>query len=171
MRRNATTLPHIPRRHEQEAIMSETIQRPSFPRGALIGAAALIGFAMSAALFGRITGAGMQMPTTNMVAERALWFEDRPDGGVTVLDARNNRLVAIIAPGTNGFLRATVRGLAQERRREDTSTRTPFQLTVWSDGRLTLLDPTTSRHIDLEAFGTTNAEAFAQLLTAQETPR
>ena len=83
--------------------MSETILRPSFPRGALIGAAALIGFAMLAAMFGRITGAGGQMPTTNMVSERSLWFEDRPDGGVTVLDAHNNRLVAIIAPGDKRF--------------------------------------------------------------------
>ncbi len=151
--------------------MSETTIRPSFPRGALFGAAALIGFALVAAVTGRLTGAAVQMPTSREVTERTLWFEDRSDGGVTVLDARNDQRIAIIEPGTNGFLRATVRGLAQERMREGTSTQTPFRLTAWADGRLTLLDPTTGRHIDLEAFGKTNAEAFAQLLTDRETPR
>jgi hypothetical protein len=58
------------------------------------------------------------MPTSREVTERTLWFEDRSDGGVTVLDASNDQRIAIIEPGTNGFLRATVRGLAQERRRE-----------------------------------------------------
>ena len=151
--------------------MSETTVRPSFPRGALAGAATLIGLTMLAALYGRLTGAADQMPTTREITERTLWFEDRSDGGVTVLDARNDQRIAIIEPGTNGFLRATVRGLAQERKREGTSIQTPFRLTAWADGRLTLLDPTTGRHIDLEAFGRTNAEAFAQLLTDRETPR
>lgn len=149
--------------------MSHASSSERFPRGALLGAGALIGFALLAATYGRMTGARMVMPPANVVAERTLRFEDRADGGVTVLDAINNRRVAIIAPGTNGFLRATVRGLAQERRREDTSPATPFRLTAWSDGRLTLVDPTTSRHIDLEAFGTTNGEAFAHLLYDPET--
>ncbi len=33
---------------------------------------------------------------------------------------------------------------------------TPFRLTRWSDGRLSLDDPATDRHVDLEAFGPTN---------------
>jgi putative photosynthetic complex assembly protein len=151
--------------------MSHTSSQQSFPQGALFGAAALIGFALLAAVYGRMTRAGMPMPSASVVAERTLRFEDRTDGGVTVLDALNNRQVDIIAPGTNGFLRATVRGLAQERRREDTDRVTPFRLTAWSDGRLTLVDPTTERHIDLEAFGTTNGEAFAHLLFDPEIVR
>jgi putative photosynthetic complex assembly protein len=144
--------------------MSQTSSPGRFPQGALFGAGGLIGFALLAAVYGRMTGASVQMPPASVAAERTLRFEDRSDGGVTVLDAVSNRQVAVIDPGTNGFLRATVRGLAQERRREDTSPATPFRLTAWSDGRLTLLDPTTGRHIDLEAFGTTNGEAFARLL-------
>jgi putative photosynthetic complex assembly protein len=151
--------------------MSHTSSSASFPQGALLGAGALIGFALLAAVYGRMTGARVQMPPASAVAERTLRFEDRADGGVTVLDANGNHQVAIIAPGTNGFLRATVRGLAQERRREDTNPATPFRLTAWSDGRLTLVDPTTGRHIDLEAFGTTNGEAFAHLLFNPEIVR
>ena len=39
-------------------------------------------------------------------------------------------------------------------------------LTRWADGRLSLEDRTTGRVIALDAFGPTNGEAFAQLLTA-----
>ena len=46
------------------------------------------------------------------------------------------------------------------------ATQTPFRLSAWSDGRLTLDDPATARHIELQAFGSTNTEVFAQLLTA-----
>ena len=93
------------------------------------------------------------------------------DGGVTVRDARVDQRVAIIEPGTNGFLRATVRGLAQERMREEPAPGPPFRLTAWADGRLTLEDPTTGRTVEMEAFGKTNAEAFAQLLTDRGKPR
>jgi putative photosynthetic complex assembly protein len=148
--------------------MSQTSSHASFPQGALFGAGALIGFALLAAVYGRMTGDNVRMPPARVTAERILRFEDRTDGGVMVLDASNNHRVAIIEPGTNGFLRATVRGLAQERLRENANPTTPFRLTAWSDGRLTLVDPTIGRHIDLEAFGTTNGEAFARLLTDRE---
>ena len=39
-------------------------------------------------------------------------------------------------------------------------------MTGYADGRLTLDDPATKRHIELEAFGSTNALAFAKILTA-----
>jgi putative photosynthetic complex assembly protein len=39
-------------------------------------------------------------------------------------------------------------------------------LTRWADGRISLEDPETGRVIELDAFGPTNGEAFAQLLTA-----
>jgi putative photosynthetic complex assembly protein len=148
--------------------MSETTSRAGFPPGALLGAGVLIGLALLAAVYGRATNAGVQLTPASVVAERTLQFQDRVDGGVTVIDAGNNRPITVIAPGTNGFLRATVRGLAQERMRENANFQTPFRLTAWSDGRLTLLDPTIGRRIDLEAFGTSNAEAFAQLLSVPQ---
>jgi putative photosynthetic complex assembly protein len=73
--------------------------------------------------------------------------------------------------GTNGFVRGVLRGLARERRLNDVGAQPPFQLTRWSDGRLSLDDPATGRRIDLVAFGPTNAGAFAQLLTAPDPTR
>ena len=76
--------------------------------------------------------------------------------------------IDIVAPATNGFLRATMRGLARQRLRQDADREVPFRLTEWADGRLTLEDPTTGRRVEMEAFGITNEEVFAGLLTAKE---
>ena len=64
-------------------------------------------------------------------------------------------------PETNGFLRGTMRGLARQRVRQDADRDIPFRLTEWADGRLTLEDPTTGRMVEMEAFGSTNEDAFA----------
>lgn len=75
-------------------------------------------------------------------------------------------MVAVIPPGTNGFLRGSLRGLARERKRQGIGAGPAFRLVRWADGRLTLEDPATRRVIDLAAFGPTNSGAFADLLGA-----
>ncbi|PPD19905.1 MAG: photosynthetic complex assembly protein, partial [Methylocystis sp.] len=42
---------------------------------------------------------------------------------------------------------------------------TPFALTRWSDGTVSLEDSATGRRVNLDAFGPDNARAFAQLFT------
>jgi len=93
-----------------------------------------------------------------------LRFEDRDDGGIAVRDARSGALLATVAPGTNGFLRSTMRGLVRERKRQGLGPELPFELIARVDGRLTLIDPGTHRRIDLESFGPTNSAVFARLL-------
>lgn len=115
----------------------------------------------------RLLGTPTQVPTSQAVAERQLDFEDLADGAIVVRDASSGQRIATLV-GQNGFLRATVRGLAQQRKREDNEARTPFRLTAWADDRLTLDDPVTGRHVELEAFGETNEAVFAQLLVAKE---
>ena len=75
-------------------------------------------------------------------------------------------MIYTIAPETNGFMRATLRGLVRARKLADVGDATPFMLTRWDDGRMTLDDTTTGRKVALEAFGPTNAGAFAQLFLA-----
>jgi putative photosynthetic complex assembly protein len=146
--------------------MPATATHPSFPRGTLLAAAGIIGLSLAAAAIGRVTGPVATPPVSAVVQSRLLRFDDRPDGSVAVLDAATGRLVAVEAPGTNGFLRATLRTLARERLTEHLGAHTPFRLTHWADGRLTLDDPATHRHLELEAFGITNMEAFARLMPA-----
>ena len=122
---------------------------------------------MTAAI-GRMTGAANSAPTSTIVASRDLLFRDQPNGGVAVYDANEPAApIDMVAPETNGFLRATMRGLARQRLRQDADREIPFRLTGWADGRLTLTDPTTGRTVEMEAFGITNEEVFAHLLTAK----
>jgi putative photosynthetic complex assembly protein len=140
---------------------------PLFPRGALIGAALLLAFTVTSAAISRISGLGtVQMPESAAVEIRPLRFEDMRDGSIQVTDARTGQVATSVEPGTNGFIRGTLRGLARERKRQGIGIEPPFILTRWADGRLSLEDPTTGRVIALDAFGPTNGEAFAQLLTA-----
>ena len=144
--------------------MSDPFRDTTLPRGALLGAAALVVITVVGAGISRFVGvSATPAPPASVVASRQLRFADRADGAVVVTDARSGE-EQIIAPGTNGFMRGVLRGLAQERLRQDEGAATPFVLTRWSDGRLSLSDPLTHRNVYLEAFGPTNAGAFAALI-------
>lgn len=150
--------------------MSASLTDRPFPRGALLGAAALVGFALVSATAARVTGVGAaRMPVVAAVETRELRFEDRADGAVAVYEVPGDQVVDVLAPGTNGFVRGVLRGLARERRFHDIGTQPPFRLSLRADGMLTLEDPMTGRRIDLDAFGPTNRAAFARLLAVGST--
>jgi putative photosynthetic complex assembly protein len=142
-----------------------------FPRAPLIGMWGLAIFTLVAAGAVRLTGTESSQPTSRPVVVQDLRFEDMADGGVAVFGARSEQPVDIVQPGSNGFLRATLRGLARERKRQGVGHQEPFRLTRWADGRVTLDDFSTGRHVDLGSFGPTNAQAFARLLTSKDVTR
>jgi putative photosynthetic complex assembly protein len=76
--------------------------------------------------------------------------------------------VAVLAPGTNGFIRGVLRGLARDRRSRGISQEPAFRLAQWPDGRLSLEDLATGKRIELGSFGATNRAAFAQILASDE---
>lgn len=145
--------------------MSRTRNDRSFPPGAVAGAAALIGLTIVSAAAARLTSSGPARPTGTVVMQRDFRFEDRPDGSILVVDAAAGQAVDTLAPGTNGFIRASLRSLAN-RRKFNGDSNDVWHLTAWNDGRLTLDDHETGGVIDLEAFGQTNEMAFARLMTA-----
>jgi putative photosynthetic complex assembly protein len=152
--------------------MVQTSQDRRFPRGALYGAGALVALSLLATGFARVSGIGTtQTPSANVVHTRELRFEDRPDGAVVVYESKTDRIVDVLAPGTNGFVRGVMRGFARERRREDVGPQPPFLLTQWSDGRLSIEDVATHERIELIAFGPTNFAAFARLLSDRSASR
>ncbi len=142
-----------------------TTPSPFFPRAPLIAVAAVVGLSLVVAATGHITHIGAVQVTGSLVAARDLNFTDGADGSVVVTDARDGSPVAVFT-GESGFLRGTMRGMARTRKMDGVGPQDPFRLAAWSDGRLTLDDPATARHIELQAFGSTNTEVFAQLLTA-----
>lgn len=144
---------------------------PGVPRGALIAVGLLLATVIALVALVRLTGVGHErVPDAAAVDVREFRFEDRPDGSIAIL-ATERRQVATVEPGTNGFLRSTMRGMARERHRQGLGDDVPFRLIGRADGRLTLEDPATGRRIDLESFGPMNAAVFAQLMTtSKETP-
>lgn len=140
----------------------------SFPRYPLYGGLALVLMAMLAAGVGRLTGAAAPQPTTTALAVRDFSVQDRPDGAVVLLDARDGHEISV-ATGENGFLRGTLRTMARVRRMDGLGSAGAFRLTSWADGRLTLDDLASGQRIDLEAFGSDNLAVFARLLQAPGT--
>ena len=139
------------------------------PRGLLLAAFALVMFSITATAVGRWSDVGaVHMPASTAVETLLLRFEDLDDGGVAVRDARDQRTIYKVEPQTTGFIRATLRGLARERMRAGVGPEIPFALIRWSNGSISLHDETSGRRIDLDAFGPTNAQAFAQFFTSQE---
>lgn len=145
--------------------MSQGEHNRPFSRGVLIGAALLVGVSIVAAATARLTGIGRtQLAEVEPVESLDLRFEDRSDGAVAVYAADDGQVVTVLPPGTNGFVRGVLRGLARERMLHEQGSETPFRLTRWADGRLSIDDPATGRQIDLGGFGPTNAQAFGRLL-------
>ncbi|MDP4003803.1 photosynthetic complex assembly protein PuhC [Methylobacterium sp. NEAU K] len=137
----------------------------------MIGAGALMGFTMLAVLIGRTEQIGMiALPPAKPVARLAFRAEDQVDGSIALRDVSDGHVAAWIRPGEDGFLRGTLRGLAQARQRGGLGPEQPFSLTRYDDGRLSLADDATGRRVPLEAFGPTNAGAFARLLPAPGAP-
>jgi putative photosynthetic complex assembly protein len=151
--------------------MSDPFRNQPFPRGPLLGAAALVGVSLLLTTVGRVGDVGRTtVPPSTVVAAYDLRFLDRADGSV-VVSTVDGREVGVLDPGTNGFARGALRGLARERKREGIGAEPPFRLTRWSDGRLSLDDPSTGEHVDLEVFGPTNSGAFARLWRAADAAR
>lgn len=144
----------------------------TFPRIALLSAGALIGLTLVAILTVRLSGgAPSQIPASTPVTSLELRFEDRSDGAIAIYELPQDSLLHVLDPGTNGFIRGVMRGFARERRSRSVGTEPPFELIRWADGRLSLNDPSTGRHVDLGAFGPTNVAAFAQILLARREAR
>jgi putative photosynthetic complex assembly protein len=149
--------------------MPDILSERPFPRGAIIAAGVMMALSITAATVARYGHVGTLSPAPAPAAvTRNVHFADRSDGAVVVTDAVNGHEVAVLAPGTNGFIRGVMRGLARGRRLAGVGDEPPFQIIQRTDGRLDLVDPTTGRDIALEAFGHTQVEAFAVLLNAKE---
>jgi len=151
--------------------MGDSLHDQTLPRAALFGAGLLVTVTILASGTARLTGVGTtHLPPARQVYSAELRFLDRKDGAVLV-ERPDETQVAVLPPGTNGFVRGVMRGLARDRRLAHLGAGPPFRLVRWSDGRLSLEDPSTGRAIAIEAFGPTNARVFADLLiSAQVAP-
>ncbi len=134
---------------------------PAIPLTAMVS---LVVIALVGATFSVLSNDGREAAPVSLVASVDLYFEDREDGSVVVREAGGGTVVDVLDPGTNGFIRATLRTLANARRTIGAGDEEPFTIGRSETGRVLLIDPVSDREIDLRAFGPTNAEAFARYL-------
>jgi putative photosynthetic complex assembly protein len=104
--------------------------------------------------------------TEIIAASRMVRFEDRDGGAIGVMDATTGRDIAVIAPRTNGFLRASMRGIMQARKRQGLRMEEPFRLTRSASGKIVLRDEARNQDVLLNAFGPGNAAVFAAFLSS-----
>lgn len=148
--------------------MTSSAETNRFPTLPLLGAGLLVALALVVAGSARFFDVGTtRLSLAEPAEQRELRFADRADGTVAVIAADSGDVIALMEPGTNGFVRIVMRGLARERRAQGISADPPFALTRWTDGRFTISDPSTARQIVLTGFGKDNVDAFAKLLLAR----
>lgn len=140
--------------------------RGVFPRAALWIGGVLIALTLGGVGLYRALAPAKSSDATPVLMQRALHFNDQPDGGVAIVDAASGRTLDTVH-GEQGFLRGTLRALVRERRQRGVAADAPLQLIARVDGRLQLADAATGAHIDLDAFGPTNAAVFARWLPLQ----
>jgi putative photosynthetic complex assembly protein len=136
-----------------------------FPAIPLTFAIALVCSALAVALGARLSDVGTtHLNYTQPAATRDLVFEDATGGAIFIKDAKTGQQIGEIVPGNDGFVRAVMRILARERLIAGGEKTTPFTLTRWDNGRLTIADPITRKKTELVGFGATNEQAFAKFL-------
>jgi putative photosynthetic complex assembly protein len=139
--------------------------KPVIERRAVAIGLGIAGVSVAAAALVRFVGAPIREPDAAAQTTRLIRFADGPEGSILVVDAISGRTLVQWA-GERGFERGALRALSRERKRRKMPLEEPFELIGRSDGRLTLVDPSTRERLDLESFGPTNAQVFAQLLRA-----
>jgi putative photosynthetic complex assembly protein len=155
--------------------VDDELPRNVLPPAALKAVAALLAVVLVLAVVARLTGVGTvtaaERSAEEAVAERLIAFQPEDGAGwVRLTDGASGLVLRELPPGEGGFLRGAVRPLNRERMRAGVDAEAPYLLTLWQDGALTLTDPATGTVVDLNAFGPTNAGAFADLLWTTPAP-
>ncbi len=144
---------------------SHLVQSIRTPHPVLIMAGTLMLFTIATASLAKRTHYDrVDVPPSTAVTVRDLTFKDMDDGGVSITDADTGQLVTVVRPTTGGFLRGVMRGLVRDHHKVDNATGYAFRLTRWADNRLSLEDTMTHETFELESFGSTNEQVFADLL-------
>jgi putative photosynthetic complex assembly protein len=157
--------------------LSSLDDRP-FPTGALIGAGFLIlttvagvGTIQLRKHFSHIPLIASDIQVTQPVQTRTLRFEDQKDGvavyggHVRVFDAATGAELPPLRE-REGFVRAVLNSLTYERTKNSVEAQPVFELTRWSDGKITMADKATGAMINLGDFGHGNKSAFLRFLPA-----
>jgi putative photosynthetic complex assembly protein len=158
--------------------LSSLDDRP-FPAGALVGAGLLVlttiagvGTIQLRKHFSHVPLIASEIQVANPVQIRALRFEDQKDGvavyggHVRVFDAETGAELPQLRE-RDGFVRAVLNSLTYERTKNGVQAAPVFELTRWSDNKITIADKATGARINLGDFGPGNKSVFQRFLPAK----
>jgi putative photosynthetic complex assembly protein len=97
-----------------------------------------------------------------IVQSRLISFEATPAGEIKVIDARTGAVIA--NAGSEGFIPGVLRGLNRMRRNAEADLAHAWRLDSLDNGQLMLTDTATGVSLDLNAYGSVNAQVFNQFL-------
>jgi len=101
------------------------------------------------------------------VQSRAFRFLVLEDGRAALMETSGPKLIHMLQPEENTFLRLTIKSLQHVRKQHNQSQEAPFRLSLRKDGNLMLEDPSMHSELAIRAFGQT---AMASTLTLLSTP-
>ncbi len=140
------------------------------PKPIIVAAISMVVFVILISAVARMRGMAVGGdPGSTVISERAMQFSDRADGAVVVTLPPAGDTLAVLLPGSNGFVRGALRAFVRERRLRSLGPEVPFVVKRWASGAVTLEDPATGEQVELGAFGPTNRDAFARLLDLRRT--
>ena len=98
-----------------------------------------------------------------VVKELVLDFEKKEDGSIVILNEEGIEMINSKV-GSKGFISVVHDGFSYERKKKNIMANTPVKLVLHEDGRLTIVDESSSWDMHLNSFGAMNVAVFGQLI-------
>ena len=99
----------------------------------------------------------------SVVNEITLEFVKQGNGSVSIYDNKGQEIINSRS-GPYGFIVVVYNGFMSERKKKKINTNDPLKLVQYEDGRLTIVDDSSSWDMHLNSFGAMNAEVFKNLM-------
>lgn len=133
----------------------------------IIGAICFLGLSFVA--LGKLTGLGVER-VDNGIALQTYQVTMMIEANETVA-LRSHETGSVIVGfdrGRGGFLRNAIRAFGLKRNQMNVPSQTPFVVTRWESGRITLNDPATNHQVPVDAFGPMVTKMFAPLVATKK---
>ena len=131
----------------------------------LIVIAIVVFAALSLTLTAKLTGFGLsQTELGQPVISQPMSIALEAEGHIVVSNPQTGEVYLTYSDGRGGFFRSILRAFSLKRRAYNVPDSTPFQVTRWDSGRLTLDDPATGHSIPVDSFGRSVTDIFAPIV-------
>ncbi len=115
--------------------------------------------------FGKLTGVGVELTQNGAaIATHQVTMMLGADDSVALKSVETGAVIAGFDKGHGGFLRNAIRAFGLKRNQMDILPQTPFVVTRWESGRVTLNDPATNHQVPVDSFGPMVTKMFAPLV-------